>query len=140
MNTPLVKLSAREYQVLQARSYGLTIEETGEWLTLSPNTIKSHMRRILKRTKLKGCAAVIFTYRKAGKLKGSSAQECHLSDLTSRELEVAELVCEGLTNKTIGRRLFLSEDTIKTHVSRILAKWKLRNRMQLASVFATFKC
>lgn len=106
MNTPLVKLSTRECQVLQARSYGLTIEETAEWLSLSPDTIKSHMRRILKRTGLKGCAAVIFTYRIAGKINGPSAQECHLSDLTSRELEVAELVCEGLTNKKIGRRLF----------------------------------
>ncbi len=43
-------------------------------------------------------------------------------DLTKRELEVLELVAEGLTNREIGRTLFIADDTAKKHVQGIIAK------------------
>ena len=49
-----------------------------------------------------------------------------LATLTSRELEVLGLIAKGLSNAEIGAALFLSEPTIKTHVTRILAKLRLR--------------
>ena len=49
---------------------------------------------------------------------------------TSRELEVLGLIAQGLSNSEIGAALFLSEPTIKTHVTRILAKLQLRDRVQ----------
>jgi DNA-binding NarL/FixJ family response regulator len=52
--------------------------------------------------------------------------------LTRRELEVARLVAEGLTNREIGVRLDISERTAETHVQRILNKLGLRRRVRLA--------
>jgi non-specific serine/threonine protein kinase len=54
--------------------------------------------------------------------------------LSRRELEVAELVVEGHTNKEIGARLFLSERTVESHVRNILDKLGARSRVQIATM------
>ncbi|NJP68477.1 response regulator [Streptomyces spiramenti] len=59
-----------------------------------------------------------------------------LEALTAREREILELVGEGLTNAQIGRRLFLSEKTVKNNISRMLAKLGVERRIQ-AAVLAT---
>jgi DNA-binding NarL/FixJ family response regulator len=57
-----------------------------------------------------------------------------LTPLTEREREVLALVGQGLTNDEIGRELFLSPLTAKTHVSRIMAKLLARDRVQLVVI------
>ncbi|MFC1443117.1 response regulator transcription factor [Streptacidiphilus sp. N1-10] len=52
-----------------------------------------------------------------------------VADLTGREREVLQAVAEGLTNTEIAQRLVLSESTIKTHVSRVLARIGARDRV-----------
>lgn len=57
-----------------------------------------------------------------------------LPDLTDRETEVLRLVAEGLSNVEIGRRIFITENTVKTHVARVLAKLGVRDRVQAVVV------
>jgi DNA-binding CsgD family transcriptional regulator/tetratricopeptide (TPR) repeat protein len=54
--------------------------------------------------------------------------------LSPRELEVLALVADGLTNREIGSALFISEKTVRVHVSRILAKLGAANRTQAATL------
>lgn len=52
--------------------------------------------------------------------------------LTDREREIVALVADGLDNQAIARRLYLSEGTVRNHISTILSKTNLANRTQLA--------
>lgn len=73
----------------------------------------------------------------AGKLMQSlrAPTESHASpftELSARELDVLRLVADGLSNAVIAERLFISEKTVKSHVSNILSKLHLTDRTQAA--------
>lgn len=53
---------------------------------------------------------------------------------TAREVEVLQLVSEGLVNREIGNRLFLSEETVKSHVRHLLAKLQARSRAHAVAI------
>ena len=54
-------------------------------------------------------------------------------DVSGREREVLQLVCQGATNREIAERLIVSEHTVKVHLRNILNKLNLRNRQQIAA-------
>ena len=53
---------------------------------------------------------------------------------TPRELEVLQLVADGLANREIGVRLYLSEETVKSHVRHLLAKLQARSRAHAVAI------
>ena len=80
-----------------------------------------HQRPVQSRTRLLGAPR--------------SANRKSLDGLTERETEVLALVARGMSNAEIAAHLVVAEQTVKTHVSRVLMKLALRDRAQ-AVVFA----
>ncbi|MFJ7151341.1 response regulator [Streptomyces sp. NPDC100445] len=79
------------------------------------------------------------TTRLMARLRGGQQREVEpeaLPGLTEREREILALIGDGLTNRQIGRRLYLAEKTVKNHISRLLAKLGVERRVQ-AAVIAT---
>ncbi|MQY40068.1 Transcriptional regulatory protein DegU [Streptomyces sp. RB17] len=68
----------------------------------------------------------------AGPVREAKADPAVLDALTRREREVLSCVGQGLSNAGIAERLGMAEGTVKTHVSRMLAKLELRSRVQAA--------
>jgi len=64
--------------------------------------------------------------------EAATAAAAKLATLTDRERAVAEAVAEGKSNATIAAEMYMSEATVKTHVSRVLTKLDAANRVQIA--------
>jgi DNA-binding NarL/FixJ family response regulator len=67
--------------------------------------------------------------------ESTSARGGHLQTLTTREVQILDLICKGTQNKIIADQLNLSENTVKVHVRNIYKKMNVRNRTEAASRF-----
>ncbi len=68
----------------------------------------------------------------AQEVSGANKGTDKADQISPRELEVLKLIASGLGNREIGEQLFISERTVKSHVTHLLEKLKLRDRTQLA--------
>ena len=76
----------------------------------------------------------VITRLSGGRLARAATARRQVETLTPREREVLALVGRGMSNQDVGRELFLSEGTVKSHVSAILLRLGLANRVQAAIV------
>jgi two-component system, NarL family, nitrate/nitrite response regulator NarL len=76
-------------------------------------------------------ASVLSALSPAGRAKKSDPEADKIKTLTARELEVIKLVGEGLKNKAIGERLFISEITVHHHLTAIYSKLDVADRLEL---------
>ena len=66
-------------------------------------------------------------------------EKLELFGITPRELEVLQLIADGLSNKEIAVRVFVSENTIKTHLSRVFDKLGARRRTQAVQIAKEYR-
>lgn len=88
---------------------------------------------------LKRESAIAMALDDPARIPAVSSKTASPGSLGSRELEVARLVAEGLTNKQIGARLFISERTVESHVRSALNKLGFTSRAQIAGWVASSK-
>jgi predicted ATPase/DNA-binding CsgD family transcriptional regulator len=77
--------------------------------------------------------ALALTLGKPTQVHAAASRDASTAPLGKREAEVARLVADGLTNKEIGKRLFISERTVDSHVRSILNKLGFNSRAQIAA-------
>jgi predicted ATPase/DNA-binding CsgD family transcriptional regulator len=82
-------------------------------------------------------AALRVALSESEEVDADTSDQVETGPLAKREVEVARLIAEGLTNKQIGSRLFISERTVATHVRNILNKLGFDSRAQVASWMAS---
>jgi DNA-binding NarL/FixJ family response regulator len=82
--------------------------------------------QLLAEKALRGLGARTWRRTRSGEMLG----------LTERELEIAQMVVSGSSNREIAQSLFLSKKTVERHLSNILAKVGVRNRVELAGLLS----
>ena len=102
--------------------------------TLRARPLAAAIDRLARRARLDLGADLGGDRRGSGSSGGGSRAGDGGAALTPREAEVLALVAEGLTNRQIGERLFISEKTASVHVSRLLAKLGAGTRGEAAAV------
>lgn len=72
----------------------------------------------------------------AGRSQAGYREKPAPTGLTYRQMEVARLAAEGMNNRTIAQHLFISEETVKTHMRAVLKVTGTRTRTQMAAILA----
>jgi DNA-binding NarL/FixJ family response regulator len=82
---------------------------------------------------------VVYEKEVAGLISGMMDKEvklsCHKLGISEKEYEIMSLISQGLSNKEISQRLYISEGTLRNNISALLTKLDLRDRTQLAVFF-----
>lgn len=117
------------YQALQAGASGFLLKDS------TPQQMIAAIRTVYQGHAILApeiTRAVISRYA-AGRAPASRIG-AGFGSLTEREREIVLLVAQGLPNREIGHRLFVSEGTVKTHVSNVLTKTRLHSRVQIVAL------
>jgi DNA-binding NarL/FixJ family response regulator len=96
-----------------------------------PEFLLAAIRTVHSGTSVIAASATRELFEQFGSRAAAPTEPAEFSELTSREREVFLLAAQGLSNSEIATREYVSEATVKTHISRILAKLGLRDRVQL---------
>jgi DNA-binding NarL/FixJ family response regulator len=111
------------YQALRAGASGFVLKDD------PPESLIAAVRTVAGGEALLSPTVTQAVIRQFARLHRQPPPEA-VASLTSREVEVFRLITEGLSNAEIGEALFISDTTVKTHVTRLLFKLQLRDRAQ----------
>jgi DNA-binding NarL/FixJ family response regulator len=111
------------YQALRAGASGFVLKDD------PPESLIAAVRTVAAGEALLSPTVTQAVIRQFARLHRQPPPEA-VASLTSREVEVFRLITQGLSNAEIGEALFISDTTVKTHVTRLLSKLQLRDRAQ----------
>jgi DNA-binding NarL/FixJ family response regulator len=111
------------YEALQAGASGFVLKDD------PPEQLIAALRTVAAGDALLSPAVTKRVIRQFTRLPRPVAPQS-VDELTARELEIFRLIAEGLSNAEISERLFIGDTTVKTHVTHILQKLDLRDRVQ----------
>jgi DNA-binding NarL/FixJ family response regulator len=111
------------YEALRAGASGFVLKDD------PPEQLIAAIRTAAAGNALLSPAVTKRVIRKFAQIPNPSAP-AGFDELTTREHEVFRLMADGLSNAEIGRELYIGETTVKTHVTRVLQKLELRDRVQ----------
>ncbi len=109
----------RVFAALQAGAAGYLVKD------VQPDALADGIRQVSR-------GLPVLAPQVAARLMRPTTEPPPLADFTQRERDVLKLVAEGLSNREIAGRLFISEKTVKTHVSHVLQKLGVADRIQAA--------
>jgi DNA-binding NarL/FixJ family response regulator len=135
------KLSQREIEVINLIGQGFKNKNISSRLYISDATVRYHLRSIFDKLQVSNRSELLVrAYQinliarpeiSAFQEEFISNQKLPLNTLTRRELEVIDLLKEGLQNKQIAGRLFITERTVRHHLASIFAKLDVSDRFEL---------
>ncbi|MBC8588767.1 response regulator [Paratissierella segnis] len=100
------------------------------------NTLLKSIREIsIGRTYIDQAVATVLTQNVHNKIQKSNIELEKIKSLSRREYEVLTLISSGRSNKDIGKELFISEKTVKNHITKLFKKIDVNDRVQ-ATIFA----
>jgi DNA-binding NarL/FixJ family response regulator len=111
------------YEALSAGASGFVLKDD------PPEQLISAIHTVAAGNALLSPAVTKRVIRQFARVPRSSPPEA-IGELTARELEVFRLIAAGLSNAEIGERLYITDTTVKTHVTHVLQKLGLRDRVQ----------
>jgi DNA-binding NarL/FixJ family response regulator len=111
------------YEALRAGASGFVLKDD------PPEQLLAAIRTVAAGDALLSPAVTRRVIRRFATLRAPAPPK-ELDELTGREREIFRLIAEGLSNAEIGRELFISETTVKTHVTHVFQKLNVRDRVQ----------
>lgn len=109
------------YEVIRAGAEGYIQKD------IKPDELKDSIERVIKGEK-------VFPRSIERQVTETAVQQREIEELSAREYEVLELLAQGMSNRNIAEALFISEKTVKNHVSNILKKLSVNDRTQAVIV------
>ena len=113
------------YEALRAGASGFVLKDE------PPEQLLAAIRIVAEGEALLSPAVTKRVIQRFARLPQAAAPPPGLDELTERELDVFRLIARGLSNAEIGQELYISDTTVKTHITHILQKLDLRDRVQV---------
>jgi len=122
-------LTEDEIKHLDLASGGLPVAKVAEKLGVTDDVLKYHRILIFQKRPDKSLTRIVFEGFITGELKYTpDGRGKTQPEITERRMEVADLICMGLSDKEIAKKLSIADDTVKSHVNAVRSALGAKNR------------